>query len=511
MPLREHRVLDAAAPGALIRALQRRDYRVLGPTVRDAAIVLDELHSAADLPVSWSDAQAPGIYTPVHHLLLKDSRLPALVMTSGNRSEEPIAIDNREAHARLRTLADLFLVHDREILLRCDDSVVRPAAGRARVLRRARGYVPVPIFLHRAVPAILAVGGEMKNTICLAQEKHAFLSQHVGELENAETQRFFEEAVAHFQHIAQITPAVVAHDMHPDYFTTRWAEHRHGVRRVAVQHHHAHLASCMAEHHLDGEAIGIILDGTGYGTDGRIWGGEVLVGGCAGFGRAAHLKYVAMPGGEAAVREPWRMAVAHLAAAMEIEQLEPVLLRLAPEPSWRTLLRMIERRVNSPLTSSCGRLFDAVAALLGVRSRINYEAQAAIELEALMDGGKDDGGSYPFAVTQEAGVRIIDPSPMFQALLRDLARGEGKSVMSRRFHCGLVDAFSAVACALAGETGLDRVCLSGGSFQNVFLLERLTAALERAGLRVYSQAEVPTGDGGISLGQAMVAAYVTIP
>jgi hydrogenase maturation protein HypF len=449
-------------------------------------------------------------YTPLHHLLLKDSRLPALVMTSGNRSEEPIAIDNREARARLRTLADLFLVHDREILLRCDDSVVRPAAGRARVIRRARGHVPVPIFLHRTVPAILAVGGEMKNTICLTPGKHAFLSQHVGELENAEAQRFFEEAVAHLQHIAQITPVVVAHDMHPDYFTTRWAERRHGVRRVAVQHHHAHLASCMAENHLAGETIGIILDGTGSGTDGRIWGGEVLVGGYAGFRRAAHLKYVAMPGGETAVREPWRMAVAHLAAAMEIEQLEPVLLRLAPEPSWRTLLRMIERRLNSPLTSSCGRLFDAVAALLGVRSRVNYEAQAAIELEARMGAGNDARGSYPFAITEEAGVRIINPSPMFQELLRDLARGESKSVMSRRFHRGLVDAFSAVACALAGETGLDRVCLSGGSFQNVFLLEQLTAALEHAGLRVYSQAEVPTGDGGISLGQAMVAAHVDL-
>jgi hydrogenase maturation protein HypF len=252
-------------------------------------------------------------YTPLHYLLLAEGGFKALVMTSGNLSEEPIAIDNREAATRLNGLADYFLVHNRDILLRCDDSVVRVAGGITRPMRRSRGFVPVPVFLKEDQPSVLAVGGELKNTICLTKGKHAFLSQHVGDLENVESYSFFQKAVQHLERILEIRPGIIAYDLHPDYFSTKWALQQSGAELVGVQHHHAHIASCMAENHLEGRVIGFALDGTGYGTDANIWGGEVLVARYEDFERAAHFEYVPLPGGEAAIREPWRMAVSYLA------------------------------------------------------------------------------------------------------------------------------------------------------------------------------------------------------
>ncbi len=517
-------------------------------------------------------------YTPLHHLLFAEGGFLALVMTSGNLSEEPIAIGNQEAVARLGDLAptgsglaDFFLVHNRDILLRCDDSVVRPSRGRPRQLRRSRGYVPVPVFLRlprfdrgEELPPILAVGGELKNTVCLTKGRHAFLSQHIGDLENLESYRFFEEAVGHMERILEISPRLLAHDLHPGYFSTQWALKQAGIERVGVQHHHAHIASCMAENHLEGRVIGFALDGTGYGTDGQVWGGEVLLAGYRDFERAAHFAYVPMPGGDAAIHEPWRMAVSYLAkhfgrAFLDfripfVEQLD----RRRVE----VLLRMMENEVNSPLTSSCGRLFDAVAALAGIRQRVNYEAQAAIELEMAMGDpmARQDEAAYPLQLVATANIVnrkskigsdltretnfqfrvsnfdssgassresgsigrdsrftghasratarwVIDTRPLFEALIEDLRRGFPTSTISRRFHNGLVEVFARVAGLLRQQTSLNRVCLSGGSFQNVYLLERLTARLEADGFEVFTHAEVPAGDGGLSLGQALVAAH----
>jgi hydrogenase maturation protein HypF len=506
-------------------------------------------------------------YTPLHYLLFAAGRFQALVMTSGNISEEPIAIDNVEAVARLRGIADFFLVHNRDILLRCDDSVVRarqsPSASQAaepqaivagnegeserpvhghaiQLLRRSRGYVPVPVFLDRGLPPILAVGGELKNTICLTIDRLAFLSQHIGDLENLESYGFFETTIARFQRILEVEPQLLAYDLHPDYFSTRWALGQTHLQRVGVQHHHAHIASCMAENHLDGKVIGIALDGTGYGTDGAVWGGEVLLATYADFERVAHLDYIPMPGGAAAITEPWRMAVSYLykhfgeafldldipfVRELDVEaQGHPVAQSLRPAAQSRllatgraaghaplrrqvaVLIRMAERGVNSPPTSSCGRLFDAVSALAGIRRRVNYEAQAAIELEAAI-AGDGEGAGYPFELRPDGDGWIIDTAPLFAALVNDLKCGVPAGIVSRRFHEGFAEVLARVAKLIAARTGVNIVCLSGGSFQNVFLLERLKRRLEASGLNVFTHSEVPCGDGGLSLGQALVAAH----
>ncbi|HLM80211.1 MAG TPA: carbamoyltransferase HypF [Terriglobales bacterium] len=460
-------------------------------------------------------------YTPLHYLLLAEGGFKALVMTSGNQSEEPIAIDNREAVDRLNGLADYFLVHNRDILLRCDDSVVRVAGGVTRQLRRSRGFVPVPVFLKDDQPSVLAVGGELKNTICLTKGKHAFLSQHVGDLENAESYSFFHEAIEHLKRILEIRPEIIAYDLHPDYFSTRWALQQSGMQLVGVQHHHAHIASCMAENHLEGRVIGFALDGTGYGTDGTIWGGEVLIAGYEDFERAAHFEYVPLPGGAAAIREPWRMAVSYLAHHFGREFLKPQFLKLdipflrqLNRPKAELLLRMMEHGVNSPLTSSCGRLFDAVAALVGIRQQVNYEAQAAIELEMAMASSEtassEEDTAYPMKLlpelVPESGHWIISTRPLFEALLDDLGRNLPVGAISRRFHNGLVEGFVQLATLLQKKTTLNRVCLSGGTFHNIYLSERLEARLSEAGFEVFTQKEVPAGDGGLSLGQALVGA-----
>jgi hydrogenase maturation protein HypF len=459
-------------------------------------------------------------YTPLHYLLFAAGRFQALVMTSGNISEEPIAIDNAEAVARLRGIADFFLVHNRDVLLRCDDSVLRVTGDAPRQLRRSRGYVPVPVFLDQGLPPILAVGGELKNTVCLTKGRHAFLSQHIGDLENLESYGFFETTISSFKRILEVEPQLLAYDLHPDYFSTRWALARTDIERVGVQHHHAHIASCMAENHLDKKVIGIALDGTGYGTDGAVWGGEVLLATYADFERIAHLDYVRMPGGAAAITEPWRMAVSYLhkhfgEAFLELEipfvrELEVGAHGSPRRPPLRkqlaVLVRMLERGVNSPPTSSCGRLFDAVSALAGIRRQVNYEAQAAIELEAAI-AGEGEGPGYPFELRPEGSGWIIDTRPLFAALVNDLKGGVPAGIVSHRFHEGFVDVLARVAKMIQAKTGLQNICLSGGSFQNVFLLEHLKRKLEVDGLNVFTHSEVPCGDGGLSLGQALVAAH----
>ncbi|MBV8051767.1 MAG: carbamoyltransferase HypF, partial [Acidobacteriaceae bacterium] len=406
-----HLAADATnrAAVALLRQRKRRVEKPFAIMVPDVAAAQDicELDDSARkvlesiqrpivlvpkrIPNSVPDEVAPfnkylGVFlpcTPLHYLLLREGGFRALVMTSGNLSEEPIAIDNREAVTRLNGLADYFLVHNRDILLRCDDSVVRVCSGIPHQLRRSRGFVPVPVFLKDPQPSVLAVGGELKNTICLTKSNHAFLSQHIGDLENAESYKFFAEAINHLERILEIRPEIIAYDLHPDYFSTKWALQQSGAKLVGVQHHHAHIASCMAENHLDGEVIGFALDGTGFGTDGHIWGGEVLIADYRSFKRTARFEYVPLPGGAAAIREPWRMAVSYLAHHFGRDFLSDDIpfVRQLDMPKANLILRMIEQKINSPLTSSCGRLFDAVAALAGIRQEVNYEAQAAIELE----------------------------------------------------------------------------------------------------------------------------------
>ena len=531
-----HLAVDATNAAAVARLRERKrrvekPFAVMAPSleVAEAYCEVDE-PARAELsspqrpivllrrkdPCAIADAVAPfnrdlGLflpYTPLHYLLLAEGEFSALVMTSGNRSEEPIAIDNAEVVERLHDVADFFLVHNRDILLRCDDSVVRISGGRVRQMRRSRGYVPVPVFLGEDVPPVLAVGGELKNTICLTQGRHAFLSQHVGDLENLQAHKFLAEAIAHLETVLEIQPQAVAHDLHPDYFSTSWARRQKDLPLVGVQHHHAHIASCMAENGLDGRVIGIALDGTGYGIDGCIWGAELLLANYCDFERAGHLEYVPMPGGEAAVREPWRMAVSYLYRHFGRDFLHlriPFLQQLDPA-KLKVLLQAMEHHINSPLTSSCGRLFDAVAALAGIRQQVNYEAQAAIELEMAMDSGADEPG-YALEIAEENGQLIFSTRRLFVELLADLERSTPVGIISARFHLGLVEALAKAAEILGRRTGLERVCLSGGSFNNRFLLEHLQAHLRGAGLQVFTQAEVPAGDGGLSLGQALVAAH----
>ena len=490
--------LDAQSSELLVRA--------------ERPIVLLQRKRSSSLPAALAPSnKLLGVflpYTPLHHLLFAKSRLSALVMTSGNLSEEPIAIDNSEAVTRLAGLADYFLVHDRAILRRCDDSVVRRAGSRFRQLRRSRGFVPVPIFLHKKLSTALAVGGELKNTICILKGGEAFLSQHIGDLENVEGYKFFQEALAHLQNILEVQPSLVAHDLHPDYLSTRWALEQTHLKAVGVQHHHAHIASCMAENHLEGRVIGFALDGTGYGTDGRIWGGEVLVADYLNFERAAHLAYIPLPGGAAAIREPWRVAVSFLAAALGSDFLK---LRLPfaeqiPRTKIQAVLQMMDRRINSPLTSSCGRLFDGVAALINIRQEVNYEAQAAIELEMCRDVSAA-GQPYPFAINDAGGILQIDSRPLFSAIVQDLHQGATAGQVSQRFHDALIEVFKKIALILRKRTALNSICLSGGTFQNEYLATGLESQLREIGFDVFTHSQVPAGDGGLSLGQAFVAVH----
>ena len=497
-------------------------------TARERPIVLVPLRPGAAL----ADDVAPNLrelgvmlpYTPLHHLLLESAPgfPPALVMTSGNYSEEPIATDNADALERLGPLADVFLIHNRDIYIRCDDSVVRAVNGGIMPLRRSRGYAPYPVPLPFESPPLLATGAELKNTFCLAREKHAFMSQHIGDLANYDALHSYEHSIDHLIRLFRVEPEVIAHDAHPDYMATRYALERAQSRdlpHIAVQHHHAHLASCLAEHKLppDEPAIGVIFDGTGLGPDGAIWGGEILIGGYADYERFAHLRYVPLPGGDAATRRPYRTALAHLwAAGIAWEpDLPPV---LAASDQERTIIRQqLDRRVNAPDTSSMGRLFDAVAALVGLLQEVTYEAQGAIWLEAQTD--RDETAAYAFDIISSTGmqraasngkgqeVRVLDPAPILRALLDDLRAGVPVPRIAARFHNGVADLIRDI-CLIAHEvTGINTVVLSGGVFQNSTLHSLAVPRLESAGLTVYTHRLVPPNDGGLALGQAAIAAF----
>ncbi len=443
-------------------------------------------------------------YTPLHYLLLAHE-FTALVMTSGNLSEEPIAIDNEEAFNRLAGIADYFLIHNRDIYLRSDDSIVRHAAGTRRFIRRSRGFVPIPVFLQNKVPQILACGAELKNTICLTKQDKAFLSQHIGDLENIATYNFLKLTVDHLTRILDIQPEIIACDRHPDYMSTRFAREQTAIPKIQVQHHHAHIVSCMAEHKLDGAVIGLAFDGTGYGTDGAVWGGEILIVEEHDFRRAGHLAYVAMPGSTAAIKEPWRMAVSYLQDAYgpDVGRLNLPALEGLEHEKLTVIGEMITKGVNCPPTSSLGRLFDGVAAICGIRSRVNFEGQAAMELEML--AAESAESLYDYEWEKDRILRIL-PAPIIRGVVADIQNRLSLAEIGAKFHRTLIYLFADLCDAVRKENGLNRVVLSGGCFQNAMLLTGLIRALEEHSFEVFSHEQVPTNDGGIALGQAVAAA-----
>jgi hydrogenase maturation protein HypF len=502
-----------------------------------------------------ADAVAPGCpdlgvmlpYTPLHHLLLADlgrltgERGGCLVMTSGNLSEEPIAYNDEDALARLREIADAFLLHDRPIHMRTDDSVLRHTAAGPLMMRRSRGYVPSAIALP--VPAgrpLLACGAELKNTFCVANHEHAWVSHHIGDLKNYETLVSYRKGIEHFQRLFAVTPQLVVHDLHPDYLSTGYALQRgedeadpapgratppdHGgqagsstvehlapfgsgqIETIGVQHHHAHLAACLAEHGETGPVVGAIFDGNGYGTDGMVWGGELLVGDLCSFERVGHLRPVRLPGGDRAVNEPWRMACAWLTATLEDDGLPPLPAALSEQVDperWATIAQL-SRSELAPFTTSAGRLFDAVGALCGAREVVSYEGQSAIELEGLVDPA--ERGAYPIELTDRFGVLELDPRPAVLAVLAERTAGVAAGVVAARFHSGLAQTTAEACARIAGAHGLDTVVLSGGVFQNRVLLESTIERLQTAGLRMLFPRLLPPNDGGVAYGQAAVAA-----
>jgi hydrogenase maturation protein HypF len=526
-----HLAVDACSQdaAALLRARKHREDKPFALMVADVAAArglceVDEV--AAGLLTSTrrpvvllprrpgapvADAIAPGNrqlgvmlpYTPLHHLLLRDFGGP-IVLTSGNISDEPIAYQDADALHRLDGIADAFLTHDRPIHMRADDSVVRSLRGREMLLRRSRGYAPEPLTLRgRFRRPVLACGAELKSTFCLGTENRAFLSPHIGDLENYETLRSFTEGIEHFRRLFDITPEVVAYDLHPEYLSTKYALELDDVELVGVQHHHAHIASCLADNDEDGPVIGVAFDGTGFGTDGALWGGEFLLADLAEFERAGHLAGVPMPGGAAAIRQPWRMAAAYLDAAYRSGLPDALAVAARNPRAWTDVLAMARRGVNAPVTSSAGRLFDAVAALLGVRDAINYEGQAAVELEQLADPA--ERAAYPAAIS-EGSPLLVAGADLVRAAAEDLLAGVPPEVIAARVHNGVAAMISRACLLLRERSGLGTVALSGGVFQNLLLLNAAVQLLEHDGFRVLTHTRVPPNDGGISLGQAAVAA-----
>jgi hydrogenase maturation protein HypF len=465
-------------------------------------------------------------YTPLHYLLLDTfasvietgqglrplrttARPAVLVMTSGNLSDEPIAYRDDDARQRLPSIAEGILTHNRDIHMRCDDSVLRIVAGGVQFLRRARGYAPEPVPLSAELPMpLLACGGHLKNAFCLGKGRQAFVSHHIGDLENLETLTSFREGIEHFQRLFDIYPQAIAYDLHPEYLATKYALDTDIPQKIGVQHHHAHIASVLAEHRLSRPVIGIAADGTGFGTDGAIWGCEILVADLTDFERLAHLAYVPLPGGEQAVRQPWRMAATYLAQAYgaAFQELDIPFVHQLDHAKWRTLAQMVARSLNSPLTSSLGRLFDAVAALIGLRSEVLYEGQAAIELE--MVATKDvQAQLYPFALQRHEGKPVmLDVAPTIRAIVSDIQKGLPVPQIANNFHRTIAELLVVASVEARERTGLNSVALSGGVFQNRLLLETLITRLEGMNFQVYINRRVPPNDGGLSLGQLAIAA-----
>ncbi len=541
-----HLVCDARSEDA-VRELRRRKHRDEKPfavMMRDLSAVQStcvvaaaekELLNSGRRPIvllrkravaTVADAVAPGNpnlgvmlpYSPLHHLLLHEFGDTPLVMTSGNQADEPIAYEEADALRRLNGIADIFLTHNRPIYVRCDDSVTRVIANRESPLRRSRGYAPLPLHLPVECPCpILALGGQLKSTFALGRGRNAILSHHLGDLDHYDAFAAFGRDIRLYQQLFQMGKQeclphgeLIVHDLHPDYATTRYARELAErsstlLRLLAVQHHHAHMAACMAENGLEESVIGVSFDGTGYGTDGAIWGGEFLIGDYAQFSRAAHFRYIGLPGGDRAVREPWRPALAHLLDAGG----DPARLEKRIESyAFCAVRKMLDKHLNTPMTSSVGRLFDAVAALAGVRDVVSYEAQAAQQLEWLAAGATADG-LYPFELTDPLSddePMQIDTRPLIRAVVRDASSGVDAGKIGRRFHSTLVEIIASVCVRLRQSTRIDAVTLSGGVFMNALLTVETDRRLRQAGFRVYRHQLTPPNDGSLSLGQLAVAA-----
>lgn len=453
-------------------------------------------------------------YAPLHVLLFSYD-LPVLVMTSANRKSDPIVCANKEAMEALKDMSDAILFHDRHIHIRSDDSVGRWFDGRFRIFRRSRGYAPMPVIMKESAPDILATGGIMKNTLCLVKGRSAFMSPHIGDLETPSGYAFFHETAAHMGNLFDVNPSVIVHDMHPDYITAGYGKYYPEAEVMAVQHHHAHIVSCMIENGYDGEVIGFAFDGTGYGEDGTVWGGEVLIASMDGYTRAAHVGTVPMPGGTAAVKESWRMGISWLYHTFgeEMWALDVPLLKEEGQAFDRsalaTIVQMMERGINSPMTSSMGRLFDAVSAIMGLCPVNTYDGQAAMALEmcAIENASENDGYRIE-TFSDEGETMAVDMRPLIRSVVRDLESHENKGTISARFHKTLIHLFAEIGALLADRTGIRVAALSGGVFQNARLLSGLTKALSEKNITVLTHALVPTNDGGLSLGQAGIAAAI---
>ncbi|MDO9087799.1 MAG: carbamoyltransferase HypF [Anaerolineaceae bacterium] len=482
---------------------------------KEKPIVLLKLKSTNELSPLLAPAQKHlGFllpYTPLHYLLLDpvDENPEVWVMTSGNLSEEPIAYKDSESINQLSNIADGFLMHDREIFMRVDDSVTRIVQGKNYPIRRSRGYAPNPIITPSNVPQILATGAELKNTFCLTRDNYAFISHHIGDLENYETLISFEEAINHYENLFRIKPSILASDLHPDYLATRYATQRanlESIPNIQIQHHHAHLASCLADNHwkVDDFVIGLCYDGTGFGTDGAIWGGEVLIGNYSQYQRRFHLKYVPLPGGDITVRIPARMALSHLwEYQLDWDYSIPSVASLCMED--RTVLEsQLKSKINTPNTSSMGRLFDAAASIMGIKHRVNYEGQAAIEMEALID--EKESKFYPIEIENN----LINPKPLFESLIIDQQNNVSINKMAARFHNSIVQYSTNICIIIRKESGINSVALSGGVWQNKVLLDNTIKKLKKERFDVMIHHNVPTNDGGISLGQALIASKFTI-
>jgi len=528
-----HLAVDAGNDEA-VRDLRKKKFREEKPlaimvadirTAEDLAVITEEerrLLTSPSRPIVLVEARrpspvsslvAPGMstlgimlpYTPLHHLLLRGG-FTALVMTSANQTDEPICIDNEEALQRLSGIAEYFLVHNRDILVRCDDSVSMAARGRPFVMRRSRGYAPRPLLLREELPEVLAVGGHLKSTICvLKQGGFAYLSPHIGDLETPLARDFLHETIERMQHIVQCRPRIVACDLHPRYYSTRAASQLDADEVVHVQHHHAHIVSCMAENRATGRVIGLSMDGTGYGEDGQIWGGEFLVADEEGFERAGHLRYFALPGGEVAIKQPWRIAASLIRQAYGSEWADVAsLLGILPAGiSCESLDKILEARQYSPFCSSLGRLFDGISSILDLKQSVSFEGQAAIELESA--ARPETGDILPYAILEQGAALILDPAPMVRTIVEMRLEGIDYLELASSFHRTLEKAFIDMVRRIRERTGIDRAALSGGCFQNRILLEGCADGLEREGFTVLTHQRVPTNDGGISLGQAVVA------
>jgi hydrogenase maturation protein HypF len=513
--LRERKQRDAKPFAVMLRTIDEaravgvvsaEEARLLGGPERPV-VLLKEAAGSRIVPSVSPGLDRVGVmiaYTPLHHLLLDDVDRP-LVMTSGNLSDEPIAIGNAEARTRLRDIADLFLLHDREILSRVDDSVARVVDGVPVLLRRARGYAPLALGLPVPSPRpLLAVGPHLKNTFTLVRGSAAHVSPHIGDLDSIESLEHFRAALARYQDLFRIAPEVAVRDLHPGYFSTSLAEDLGLLRTITVQHHHAHIAAVAAEHGITTPVVGLAFDGTGLGDDGHVWGAETLIADLNGYRRAAHLRYVPLPGGDLAAREPWRVALGYLSLEPGVADAFELAFRDVEPDHRATAERQIERRLNAPLASSMGRLFDAASAILGLRQRASYEGQAAMELESL--AGAQPAEPLTFPVRETGDSLVLDPIPLLAALGEQRQRGVDPGLLAARFHASVASAAAEVAVAVADSAGIDVVALGGGSFQNARLLSGVRGRLEARGLRVLVPRQLGPNDGAISFGQAAIAA-----